>query len=91
MAWKDAANCYSDKEKFRNDLNRPESYEMSERHLKTLRKSGDFQGFESLHPLQSSFNGLDRNSELSFRRYSDNFDTSRLKAGANSRVFSYST
>jgi hypothetical protein len=34
---------HSDKEKFRSDLNRPESYEMSERLLKTLRKSGDFQ------------------------------------------------
>jgi hypothetical protein len=34
---------HSDKEKSRNDLNRPESCEMSEQLLKTLRKSGAFQ------------------------------------------------
>jgi hypothetical protein len=33
---------HSDKEIFRSDLNRPKSCEMSERLLKTLRKSGDF-------------------------------------------------
>jgi hypothetical protein len=32
---------HSDKEKFRSDLNRPKGWEMSERLLKTLRKSGD--------------------------------------------------
>jgi hypothetical protein len=37
------ARRHSDKEKFRSDLNRPESYEMSERLLKTLRKFADFQ------------------------------------------------
>jgi hypothetical protein len=34
---------HSDKEKFRSDLNRSESRDMSERLLKTLRKSRDFQ------------------------------------------------
>ena len=43
MAWKDAGNRHSDKEKFCSDLNRPEGCEVSERLLKTLRKSGDFQ------------------------------------------------
>jgi hypothetical protein len=38
-----ARNRHSDKEKFPRDLNRPENYEMSERVLKILRKSGDFQ------------------------------------------------
>ena len=38
-----ARNRHSDKEKFPCDLNRSESCEMSERLLKTLRKSGDFQ------------------------------------------------
>jgi hypothetical protein len=38
-----ARNRQSDKEKFRSDLNRPESCEMSERLLKTLRNSGEFQ------------------------------------------------
>jgi hypothetical protein len=41
---------------FSSNLNRPQSYEMSGRFLKTLRKSGGFQaeygGFNSLHPLQ---------------------------------------
>jgi hypothetical protein len=32
----DASNRHSDKEKFRSDLNRPKSCEMSERHLITL-------------------------------------------------------
>ena len=41
--WLETRNRHSDKEKFHSDLNRPESYEMSERLLKTLRKSGDFQ------------------------------------------------
>lgn len=39
-AW--GSQSHSDKEKFRSDLNRPESCEMSER-LKTLGKSGNFQ------------------------------------------------
>jgi len=55
MAWKNAGNRHSDKEKFRSDLNRPESCEMSEPPLKALRKSGDFQaeyeGSIPLHPL----------------------------------------
>jgi hypothetical protein len=38
-----AGNRHSDKEKFRIDLNRPESCEMSEQPLKTLLKSRDFQ------------------------------------------------
>jgi hypothetical protein len=42
MAWKSAGNRHSDKEKFRSDLNHPESCEMSEPPLKALRKSGDF-------------------------------------------------
>jgi hypothetical protein len=42
MAWKNAGNRHSDKEKFRSDLNRPESCEMSEPPSKALRKSGDF-------------------------------------------------
>jgi hypothetical protein len=50
-----ARNCHSDKEKFPNDLNRPESYEMSERLLKTLRKSGDFQAeYEGSIPFTRS-------------------------------------
>jgi hypothetical protein len=36
-------NRPSDKEKFRSDLNRPNSCEMSEWLLKTLQNSGDFQ------------------------------------------------
>jgi hypothetical protein len=40
---KNAGNRHSDKEKFRSDLNRPKSCEMSERLLKTLQKSEDFQ------------------------------------------------
>jgi len=35
--------CHSGNEKFRSDLNRPESCKMSERLLKTLRKFADFQ------------------------------------------------
>jgi hypothetical protein len=38
-----ARNRHSDKEKFRSDLNRPKIGEMSERLLKALRNSGDFQ------------------------------------------------
>ena len=38
-----ARNRHSDEEKLRSDLNRPESCEMSERLLKTIRKFGDFQ------------------------------------------------
>jgi hypothetical protein len=40
---RDAPIEHSDKGKFRSDLNRPESCAMSERPLKTLEKSGDFQ------------------------------------------------
>ena len=39
----DVNNGHSGKEKVRSDLDRPESCEMSERLLKILRKSGDFQ------------------------------------------------
>jgi hypothetical protein len=46
-------NRHSDKEKFRSDLNRPESCEMSERLLKTLRNSGDFQAEYRLPPTLS--------------------------------------
>ena len=57
-----ARNRHSDKEKFPSDLNRPESCEMSERLLKTLRKSGDFQAeYEGSIPFTRSnndFNGL---------------------------------
>jgi hypothetical protein len=38
-----ARNRHSDKEKFRSDLNRSKNGEMSERLLKTLQKSWDFQ------------------------------------------------
>src|SRR5258708_35593951 len=42
-------------EKFRSDLNRPKSCEMSERLLKTLRKSGDFQAeYEGSIPFTRS-------------------------------------
>ncbi len=45
----------SDKEKFRSDLNRPKSYESSERLLKTLRNSGDFQAeYEGSIPFTRS-------------------------------------
>jgi hypothetical protein len=55
MAWKDAGNRHSDKEKFRSDLNRPKSCEMSERLLKTLRKSGAFQAeYEASIPVTRS-------------------------------------
>jgi hypothetical protein len=40
---RDASMEHSDKEKFRSDLNSPESCAMSERLSKTLGKSGDFQ------------------------------------------------
>jgi hypothetical protein len=66
-----ARNRHSDKEKFPSDLNRPGSYEMSERRLKTLRKSGDFQAdYEGSIPFTRSkqFNGLAR----IFRFHSDN-------------------
>ena len=46
---------YSDKEKFRSDLNRPKGSEMSERLLKTLRKFGDFQAeYEGSIPFTRS-------------------------------------
>lgn len=64
-----ARNRHSDKEKFRSDLNRPESSEMSERNLKTLRKSGDFQaeyeGSTRLHPFQY-FRRVGREHWISF-------------------------
>jgi hypothetical protein len=44
---------HSDKEKFRSDLNRPESCKMSERLLKKSRKSGDFQAEYRLPPTLS--------------------------------------
>jgi hypothetical protein len=40
-------------EKFRSDLNRPKGCEMSERVLKTLRKSRDFQAEYRLPPTLS--------------------------------------
>jgi len=46
-----AGNRHSDKEKFRIDLNRPESCEMSEQPLKTLLKSRDFQSEHELRRL----------------------------------------
>jgi hypothetical protein len=58
-----AHNRQSDKEKFRSDLNRPESCEMSERLLKMLRKSGDFQAeYEGSIPFVCSnvFSALTR-------------------------------
>jgi len=62
-----ARNRHSDKEKFRSDLNRPESYEMSERVLKILRKSGDFQAeYEGSIPFTRSihFKDLARGSDF---------------------------
>jgi hypothetical protein len=73
-----ARNRHSDKEKFPSDLNRPGSYEMSERRLKTLRKSGDFQAdYEGSIPFTRSkqFNGLAR----IFRFHSDNTADDRSK------------
>ena len=56
MAWKDAGNRHSDKEKFRSDLNRPESCEVSEPPLKALRKSGDLHAeYEGSVPFTSIF------------------------------------
>jgi hypothetical protein len=55
MAWNDAGNRHSDKEKFRSDLNRPKGCEMSERFLKTLRKFGAFQAeYEGSIPFTRS-------------------------------------
>jgi hypothetical protein len=46
---------HSDKEKFRRDLNRPKSCEMSERLLKTLRNFGAFQAeYEGSIPFTRS-------------------------------------
>jgi hypothetical protein len=63
-------NRHSDKEKFRSDLNRPKSCEMSERFLKTLRKSGDFQaeyeGSISFTRSKSDFNDLAQIFKLPF-------------------------
>jgi hypothetical protein len=48
-------NRHSDKAKSRSDLNRPESGEISERLLKTLRNSGDFQAeYEGSIPFTHS-------------------------------------
>jgi len=44
---------HSDKEKFPSDLNGPKSCKMSERLLKTLRQSGDFQAEYRLPPTLS--------------------------------------
>jgi hypothetical protein len=69
MAWKDADDRHSDREKFRSDLNRPESCEMSESLLKTLRKSGDFQAeYEGSIPFTRSkrFNDLAGNLGFPF-------------------------
>ena len=64
------ARRHSDKEKFRSDLNRPESCKMSERLLKTLRKFADFQAeYEGSIPFTRSkndFNDLDRYFRLPF-------------------------
>jgi hypothetical protein len=55
MAWNDASNRHSDKERFRSDLNRPKGREMSERLLKTSRKFGDFQAeYEGSIPFTRS-------------------------------------
>src|SRR5216683_7185733 len=62
-----ARNRRSDKEKFRSDLNRPESYEMSERLLKTLRKSGDFQAeYEGSIPFTRSSLFIDLSERVGF-------------------------
>jgi hypothetical protein len=46
---------HSDKERFRSDLNRPKSCEISERLLKTLRYFGDFQAeYEGSIPFTRS-------------------------------------
>jgi hypothetical protein len=48
-------NRYSDQEKFRNDLNRPNCCEMSEGLLKTLQNSGNFQAeYEGSNPFTRS-------------------------------------
>jgi hypothetical protein len=50
-----ATSRHSDKEKFPGDLNWSESYEMSERLLKTLRNSGGFQAeYEGSIPVTRS-------------------------------------
>ncbi len=62
-----ARNRHSDKEKFPSDLNRPESYEMSERLLKTLRKSGDFQAeYEGSIPFTRSSLFIDLSERVGF-------------------------
>ena len=51
------ARRYSDKEKFRSDLKRPESCKMSERPMKTLGKFADFQAeYEGSIPFTRSKN-----------------------------------
>jgi hypothetical protein len=60
-------NRHSDKEKFRSDLNRPKSCEMSERILKTLPNSRDFQAeYEGSIPFTRSilFKDLARGSDF---------------------------
>jgi hypothetical protein len=55
-------NHHSDNQKFRSDLNRSESCEMSEWFLKIMRKIEDFQAeYEGSIPFTRSndFNGLD--------------------------------
>jgi hypothetical protein len=61
------ARRHSNKEKFRSDLNRPESCEMSERLLKTLEKFGDFQAeYEGSIPFTRSslFKDLTQGSDF---------------------------
>jgi len=58
---------HSDKAKFHSDLNRPKSCEMSERLLKTLRESGDFQAeYEGSIPFirSNDFNNLSCEAHL---------------------------
>jgi hypothetical protein len=69
MAWKGrawAGNRHSDGEKFCGDLNRPESQEISERLLKTLRKSADLHAeCEGSIPFTRSLASLSRQANLS--------------------------
>jgi hypothetical protein len=73
---------HSDKEKFRSDLNRPKSCEMSERLLKTLRKSGDFQAeYEGSIPFTRS-----KQFQRLRMKASDFILTTRLPTDLNSWV-----
>jgi len=61
------AHRHSDKEKFCSDLNHPEGCKMSERLLKILRKSGDFQAeYEGSIPFTRSslYKDLARGSDF---------------------------